>query len=80
MSAVTDQNGFYSIANVPPGEYAAAFYYGDASGAQSPVHVIADRATSLFGRIQVPAAKGWGPHNVPYCRDVDDRYVGPCFP
>lgn len=83
FTAITNENGFDSIANVQPGEYVASFYYGDASGGQSSVHVSADRVTSVFGRIRIKGTRppGWGPKNVPYCRDVaDPDYVGACFP
>jgi len=81
LSAITDEKGFYSIANVPPGEYVAAFYYGDASGGQSLFHVTADRATSLFGRIRLKTRpSGWGSMKVPHCWQVTDTYDGYCFP
>jgi len=39
MSAVTDERGFYTIVNVPPGDYVATFHYGESS-AESSVHVV----------------------------------------
>jgi len=44
--AITDEQGFYSVAGLPPGAYRVTFYYVDATAALPAVEVAAGTATS----------------------------------
>src|ERR1051325_2895674 len=39
QTAITDENGFYKITELPPGEYLVTFYYADITIEQNGVHV-----------------------------------------
>ena len=58
QSAITDENGFYKITSLPPGNYLITFYYADITVQHSDVNVGVEKVTSVFQKINQAAAGG----------------------
>ena len=58
QTAITDENGFYKITSLPPGNYLITFYYADITVQHSDVNVGVEKVTSVFQKINQAAAGG----------------------
>jgi hypothetical protein len=52
QTAITDEGGFYSIVNLPPGSYQVTFYYADVTVERSGVTVAKGKATPVFQKLK----------------------------
>ncbi len=57
-TAITDENGAYSVPNLPAGTYGVTFYYADKSIERSGVKVAAGKPTTVSQRIDQGASGG----------------------
>jgi len=51
QSAISDENGYYKVIDLPPGNYTTTFYYADVTIEHSGLAVSERRATPLFQTI-----------------------------
>jgi len=56
QTAITDENGFYRITNLPPGEYIITFYYADLEVRRSGVKVGVQKTTPVFQKLNTTGA------------------------
>jgi hypothetical protein len=56
QTAITDENGFYRITNLPPGEYIITFYYADLEVRRSGVNVGVQKTTPVFQKLNTTGA------------------------
>ena len=52
QTAITDENGFYKITNLPPGTYLITFYYADVTVNRDGVNVGVQKTTPVFQSIR----------------------------
>src|SRR5580765_4672638 len=58
QTAITDENGFYKINELPPGEYLVTFYYADLTLERNGVNVGVNKTTPVFQKLNQSAAGG----------------------
>ncbi len=58
QTAITDENGTYQVAQLPPGDYLVTFYYADITVERSGIHVGIDKTTPVFQKLNMAAAGG----------------------
>jgi outer membrane receptor protein involved in Fe transport len=58
QTAISDENGFYKIADLPPGNYLVTFYYAKLTIERSGVVVNLSRTTPVFQRLRLSQAAG----------------------
>jgi len=58
QTAITDENGFYKITELPPGQYLVTFYYADIKIEASGVIVGVNKVTPVFQKVNQQAAGG----------------------
>jgi hypothetical protein len=58
QTAITDENGFYKITELPPGDYLVTFYYADITLERSGIYVGADKAVSVAQKLDQEKAGG----------------------
>src|SRR5690349_14936353 len=58
QTAVTDENGFYKITNLPPGEYIVTFYYADITVNRKGVNVGIQKTTPVYESLSTDKAGG----------------------
>ncbi|NVB80614.1 MAG: DUF3520 domain-containing protein [Kofleriaceae bacterium] len=58
QTAITDENGFYKVTDLPPGQYLVTFYYADLTVERSGVSVGVNKTTPVFQKLDVKAAGG----------------------
>ncbi len=51
QTAITDEHGFFVVANLPPGSYLVTFYYAEITVERSDVQVAAASATPVFEQL-----------------------------
>ena len=51
QTAITDENGFYKIAPLPPGDYLVTFYYLELTVERSGIGVGVNRTTPVFQKL-----------------------------
>jgi hypothetical protein len=56
QTAITDENGFYRITNLPPGDYIITFYYADLEVRRSGVKVGVQKTTPVFQKLNTSGA------------------------
>jgi outer membrane receptor protein involved in Fe transport len=58
QTQISDENGFYKVGELPPGDYLVTFYYADITVEQSGVHVGVGKTTPVYQRINQQQAGG----------------------
>ena len=58
QTAITDENGFYKITELPPGDYLVTFYYADITLERSGIYVGADKTVSVAQKLDQEKAGG----------------------
>ena len=58
QTAITDENGFYKIAPLPPGDYLVTFYYLELTVERSGIGVGVNRTTPVFQKLDQGKAGG----------------------
>ena len=58
QTAITDENGFYKITELPPGDYLVTFYYADITLERSGIYVGADKTVSVAQKLNQEKAGG----------------------
>src|ERR1051325_11271942 len=58
QTAISDENGFYKIAELPPGSYLVTFYYAKLTVERSGVTVSVSKTTPVFQKLKLSAATG----------------------
>ena len=58
QTAITDENGQYKVAQLPPGDYLVTFYYADITVERSGIHVGVEKTTPVFQKLNTQAAGG----------------------
>jgi outer membrane receptor protein involved in Fe transport len=58
QTAITDENGFYKITELPPGDYLVTFYYADITLERSGIYVGADKTVSVAQKLDQTKAGG----------------------
>src|ERR1043165_6093895 len=58
QTALTDENGFYKIGELPPGEYAVTFYYLEITVTRQNQSVGVNKPTAVFQKLDLGKAKG----------------------
>ena len=58
QSTFTDENGFYKITELPPGEYTVTFYYAELKFEEAGVHVGVSKVSPVYQKIDQSAAVG----------------------
>jgi outer membrane receptor protein involved in Fe transport len=58
QTAISDENGFYKIADLPPGTYLVTFYYAKLTVERSGVTVGVNKTTPVFQRLKLSQATG----------------------
>jgi outer membrane receptor protein involved in Fe transport len=58
QTAITDENGFYKISPLPPGDYLVTFYYLDLTVERTGVGVGVNRTTPVFQKLDQGKAGG----------------------
>jgi hypothetical protein len=56
QTAITDENGFYKLTNLPPGDYIITFYYADLEVRRSGVTVGVQKTTPVFQKLNTTGA------------------------
>jgi Carboxypeptidase regulatory-like domain len=51
QTAITDENGFYSIPDLPPGQYTVTMYYADVQVQRAGIAVGANKVTPVFQKL-----------------------------
>lgn len=58
QTAITDENGYYQIGQLPPGDYLVTFYYADITVERSGIRVGVDKTTPVYQKLNMDAAGG----------------------
>jgi outer membrane receptor protein involved in Fe transport len=58
QTAITDENGTYSVTELPPGDYLVTFYYADITVERSGIHVGIGKTTPVYQKLNTAAAGG----------------------
>ncbi|HTL34638.1 MAG TPA: TonB-dependent receptor [Kofleriaceae bacterium] len=58
QTSITDENGAYSVTDIPPGDYLVTFYYADITVERSGIRVGVGKTTPVFQKINMAAAGG----------------------
>ena len=58
QTAISDENGFYKIADLPPGTYLVTFYYAKLTIERSGITVSINKTTPVFQRLKLAQATG----------------------
>jgi outer membrane receptor protein involved in Fe transport len=58
QTAITDENGFYKITELPPGDYLVTFYYADITLERSGIHVGVNKTVSVSQKLDQEKAGG----------------------
>ncbi|HEX4492618.1 MAG TPA: TonB-dependent receptor [Acidimicrobiia bacterium] len=58
QTALTDENGVYKIADLPPGDYLITFYYQDSTIEKSGIHVGIEKTVPVFQTIDTSKVGG----------------------
>jgi len=58
QTAITDENGYYQVAQLPPGDYLVTFYYADITVERSGIRVGVDKTTPVYQKLNMAAAGG----------------------
>lgn len=58
QTAITDEDGFYKIIDLPPGVYLVTFYYADLTTERSGIIVGVNKTTPVFQKLNMRAAGG----------------------
>jgi outer membrane receptor protein involved in Fe transport len=58
QTAITDENGFYQVGQLPPGDYLVTFYYADITVERSGIRVGIDKTTPVYQKLNMAAAGG----------------------
>jgi outer membrane receptor protein involved in Fe transport len=56
QTAITDENGFYKITNLPPGDYIVTFYYADLEVRRSGVKVGVQKTSPVYQKLNTTGA------------------------
>ena len=58
QTAITDENGYYKVTDLPPGDYLITFYYQDITLERTGVHVGIEKTVPVFQDIDTTKAGG----------------------
>ena len=58
QTAISDENGFYKVAELPPGNYLVTFYYAKLTVERSGVTVSVNKTSPVFQRLKLSQATG----------------------
>jgi hypothetical protein len=58
QTAITDENGYYQVGQLPPGDYLVTFYYADITVERSGIRVGIDKTTPVYQKLNMAAAGG----------------------
>jgi outer membrane receptor protein involved in Fe transport len=58
QTAITDENGYYQVGQLPPGDYLVTFYYADITVERSGIRVGVDKTTPVYQKLNMAAAGG----------------------
>lgn len=58
QTAITDENGYYKLPNLPPGQYTVTFFYGDLTVERKAVNVAVGKATPVFQKLDYGKSGG----------------------
>ena len=56
QTAISDENGFYKITNLPPGDYIVTFYYADLEVRRSGVKVGVNKTSPVYQKLNTTGA------------------------
>jgi hypothetical protein len=58
QTAITDENGSYQVAQLPPGDYLVTFYYADITVERSGIRIGIGKITPVYQKLNMAAAGG----------------------
>jgi outer membrane receptor protein involved in Fe transport len=58
QTAITDENGYYQVGQLPAGDYLVTFYYADITVERSGIRVGIDKTTPVYQKLNMAAAGG----------------------
>ncbi len=58
QTAITDENGYYQVGQLPPGDYLVTFYYADITVERSGIRVGIEKTTPVYQKLNMAAAGG----------------------
>src|SRR5262245_24655284 len=58
QTVITDENGYYQVGQLPPGDYLVTFYYLENTVERSGIHVGVDKTTPVFQKLNSSGGGG----------------------